>query len=68
MKLCKDCNFSRKGWFEHEYRCVAPENSELDPVEGGSRPKNASCISQRIGKLDGYCGEAGRWFKPKATG
>jgi hypothetical protein len=66
MKLCKDCKFYKRDWFEHLFartdifdKCLNPI-FEQNPVTG--KTKGRYCDSTR--KFHG-CGMEGKYFEAK---
>jgi len=71
-RLCKDCKYSSRGFFEIVmripiYRCKHPDNLEpgtYNPVTGEtSQPEFRSCGVARI--HNNFCGPAGIKWAPK---
>ena len=67
-KLCKDCKWHRKSWFEHivfrtnRYDMCASPNTTSDLVTGR---KQRFCEANRWKELDYSCGPDGRFFEAK---
>jgi hypothetical protein len=69
LKLCKDCKWYKKDWFDHltgagdgNDRCLNPVVSE-NLVTG--KVKDRFCDMMR--RTYGGCGEEGKYFEPKRT-
>jgi hypothetical protein len=70
LKLCKDCKWYKKDWFEHLtgggdrfdlcYNPVLSENLVTGKVKGGRY-----CTFMRM--YGGGCKEEGKYFEPKRT-
>jgi len=64
IKLCRDCKH-RKGQLGSQfYKCIAPQNQEINCVSGyiGVKHLTYCCGLRRDSWL---CGPKGGWFEPK---
>jgi hypothetical protein len=70
MKLCKNCRWSRRKWFEAT-RCYNPNAeqvpAEISPVTGKTTPQEAYlCVVMRLDHHS--CGSEGRLWADKTGG
>jgi hypothetical protein len=70
-KLCKDCKWYRKSWFEHIFfrssnfdTCTSP-NTTTDLVTGYQRRFCDMLRANRWKELDFSCGPEGRFWEAK---
>ena len=74
-KLCADCKHSKNPERDEEYykeflECYAPQNMEVNPVTGETKPHNKYCKNHRYDNLfyaiiTNTCGYKARWFEQK---
>jgi hypothetical protein len=70
-KLCKDCKWYRRSWFEHiifrdnRFDMCASPNTTDDLVTGRKQRFCDMLRSKRWEKLDYSCGPDGRYFEER---